>query len=84
MTKAAMRLAAILAALCASLSSAQAQSLNIEVLSSRPELVSGGSALVQISGPSLDSLKVRLNGQSIPATNRKNWWMRAGVRTRRR
>src|SRR5262245_55116769 len=50
MTKAAVRLAAMLAALCAALSSTQAQSLGVEVLSSRPELVSGGSALVRITG----------------------------------
>jgi Tannase-like family of unknown function (DUF6351) len=52
MTKAAVRLAATLAALCTALSSGQAQSLSVEVLSSRPELVSGGSALVRITGAS--------------------------------
>ena len=50
MTKAAVHLAATLAALCGTLSSAQAQSLNVDVLSSRPELVSGGSALIRITG----------------------------------
>src|SRR5690242_6257538 len=52
MTKAAVRFAVSLSALVAMLSSAQAQSLSIEVLSSRPELVSGGSALIRITGAS--------------------------------
>jgi Tannase-like family of unknown function (DUF6351) len=52
MTKTAMRLAVSLTMLVATLSGAHAQSLTIEVLSSRPELVSGGSALVRITGAS--------------------------------
>src|SRR5581483_9127033 len=45
-----------------------AQQLDLKVLSGRPDMVSGGSALVQISGPSLESPKVQLNGRLIPAT----------------
>jgi Tannase-like family of unknown function (DUF6351) len=52
MTKAAMRLVVSLTALATTLGSASAQTLNVEVLSSRPELVSGGSALVRITGAS--------------------------------
>ena len=43
-----------------------AQKLELKVLSGRPDMVSGGSALVQVSGASPDSLKVRLNNQQIP------------------
>jgi uncharacterized tannase-like protein DUF6351 len=50
MTKAAMCLAISFITLVATLSDAFAQSLSIEVLSSRPELVSGGSALIRIAG----------------------------------
>jgi Tannase-like family of unknown function (DUF6351) len=64
MTKAAVRLAATLAALCTALSSAQAQSLNVEVLSSRPELVSGGSALVRIMGAS-GAPAVTIDGKDV-------------------
>jgi Tannase-like family of unknown function (DUF6351) len=64
MTKAAVYLAAMLAALCAALSTAQAQSLSIEILSSRPELVSGGSALVRIGGAS-GAPAVTVDGKDI-------------------
>ena len=64
MTKAAVYLAAMLAALCAALSSAQAQSLSTEILSSRPELVSGGSALVRIGGAS-GAPAVTVDGKDI-------------------
>ena len=50
MTNVCMRFAMSLTALFATLGSAGAQSLSIEVLSSRSELVSGGSALVRIAG----------------------------------
>src|SRR5262245_12397965 len=52
MTKSAMRLAVSLTALFATLGGACAQTLSIERWSSRPELVSGGSALIRISGAS--------------------------------
>jgi hypothetical protein len=42
-----------------------AEKLELQVLSGRPDMVSGGSALVQISGASAGGLKVRLNGQPI-------------------
>src|ERR1035441_2083375 len=42
-----------------------AQKLELKVLSGRPDMVSGGSALMQVSGASPDSLKVRLNNQPI-------------------
>jgi hypothetical protein len=57
------------AAVCLLLSLADssfAQKLELKVLSGRPDMVSGGSALVEISGASADSLKVRLNGNAIP------------------
>ena len=57
------------AAACLALSFASslfAQKLDLKVLSGRPDMVSGGSALVQVSGASPDSLKVRLNNQPIP------------------
>src|SRR5215510_4021575 len=49
-TKAAVRLVLSLTALVVTLCAAGAQSLNIEVLSSRPELISGGSVLIRIVG----------------------------------
>jgi len=52
MTKSAMRLAVSFTILVATFGGALAQNLNIEVLSSRPELVSGGSALIRITGAS--------------------------------
>ena len=42
-----------------------AQQLDIRVLSGRPEMVSGGSALVQLSGPPLDGVHVLLNGKDV-------------------
>jgi len=42
-----------------------ADALEVGVLSSRPDMVTGGDALVQISGPKLDSLSVKLNGQEV-------------------
>ena len=57
------------AAACLALSSAVslfAQKLELKVLSGRPDMVSGGSALVQVSGASPDSLKARLNNLAIP------------------
>lgn len=63
--------AAAAAWLAVSLSTpASAQTLELKVLSGRPDMVSGGSALVQISGPSLDSLQVRLNGKPISGSFR--------------
>jgi uncharacterized tannase-like protein DUF6351 len=50
MTRAAIRLAVSLTTLMAMLGGAWSQTLSVEVLSSRPELVSGGSALVRITG----------------------------------
>jgi hypothetical protein len=50
MPKSVMCLAVSVTMLAATLVSAGAQALNVEVLSSRPELVSGGSALVRITG----------------------------------
>src|SRR5581483_3609200 len=47
-----------------------AQKPELKVLSGRPDMVSGGSALVQVSGHSLDSLKVELNGRPLPGTFR--------------
>jgi hypothetical protein len=60
--------ACVSAAACLALSFAAslfAQKLELKVLSGRPDMVSGGSALVQVSGASPDSLKVRLNNQPI-------------------
>jgi uncharacterized tannase-like protein DUF6351 len=50
MTRAAIRLTVCLTMFMATIGGACAQSLSIEVLSSRAELVSGGSALVRIGG----------------------------------
>ncbi len=47
-----------------------AEKIELKVLSGRPEMVSGGSALVLISGPSLNSVKVSLNGQLISGSFR--------------
>jgi hypothetical protein len=41
------------------------QPLDIKVLSSRPDMVSGGSALVELSGPSPDGIRVMLNGRGV-------------------
>src|ERR1700739_4774689 len=46
------------------------QKFHITVLSSRPEMVSGGDALVQIAVPpdaALDQATIRLNGQDVSA-----------------
>src|ERR1700688_3540530 len=46
------------------------QKFQITVLSSRPEMVSGGDALVQVAVPpdaALDQATVRLNGQDVSA-----------------
>src|SRR5580693_6989349 len=46
------------------------QKFHITVLSSRPEMVSGGDALVQIAVPldwPLDQAMIRLNGQDVSA-----------------
>ena len=42
-----------------------APALQIKVLSGKPEMVSGGSALVEISGPALEGAKVALNKQTV-------------------
>ena len=46
------------------------QKFHITVLSSRPEMVSGGDALVQVAVPpdaALDQAMIRLNGQDVSA-----------------
>jgi hypothetical protein len=46
------------------------QKFHITVLSSRPEMVSGGDALVQVSVPpdaAIDQILIRLNGQDVTA-----------------
>jgi Tannase-like family of unknown function (DUF6351) len=64
MTNVAMRLAVLVTALVATLGSAGAQSLSIEVLSSRPELVSGGSALIRIAGAA-SAPAVTIDGKDV-------------------
>src|SRR5690349_13152848 len=39
--------------------------LEIRVLSGRPDMVSGGSALVQLTGSPPDSIRVMLNGRDV-------------------
>lgn len=39
----------------------------IEALSSRPDMVTGGDVLIEIRGVSADALEVRLNGQDVSA-----------------
>src|SRR4051794_39392489 len=39
--------------------------IEIKVLSGKPEMVSGNSALVELSGPRLDGLRVTLNGDDV-------------------
>ena len=46
--------------------------LVIGVLSGRPDMVSGGNALVEIKAPTTDGLTVTLNGQDISTTFRPN------------
>src|SRR5262245_3202281 len=64
MTRAAIRLAVCLTTFVATLGGASAQSLSIEVLSSRAELVSGGSALVRITGAS-SAPAVAIDGKDV-------------------
>src|SRR2546429_8220073 len=64
MTKTVMRLAVSLMAVAATLGSACAQSLSVEVLSSRPEVVSGGSGLVRIVGSSA-APAVTIDGKDV-------------------
>jgi hypothetical protein len=42
----------------------------VTILSGRPEMVSGGAALVQIAGPALDRLRVTVNGKDVSASFR--------------
>src|SRR5579864_5959901 len=50
--------------------SASSSALEIQTVSSRPDMVSGGGALVQIKAPasSLKKLKVALNGSDVTAS----------------
>ena len=57
------------AAIALSPGAALAKSIDLQVLSSRPDQVSGGDALVQVSAPSglLDKLTVERNGEDVTA-----------------
>lgn len=57
------RAAALLLTVGLSTPAFSAEALQITVLSSRPEMVTGGDALVAITGGAPDSLTVRLNGR---------------------
>src|SRR6185436_1796642 len=67
-------LIAIVLALAASVSPALAQTgLQVRVLSNRPEMVSGGDALVQVAVPAgmpLPNVRVTLNGADVTRTFR--------------
>jgi hypothetical protein len=67
MTHRKWRLAASSAVILGGFAGAQAWGLEIEVLSSHPELVSGNSALIQLTGV-VDPPVVRVNGQSSQRT----------------
>src|SRR5215472_1563734 len=66
MSKQTLRLLAPSLAVCATLAASQAWALTLEVLSSRPELVSGGDALVRISGAS-GAPTVTVDGNDVSA-----------------
>ncbi len=57
------RAATILALFIGNVSAAP--QLEMKVLSGRPDMVSGGSALVELTGPLLDGVRVTLNGQDV-------------------
>ena len=72
--------------LTASAVSAAAGELEIRILSGRPDMVTAGDALVQVSGFGSDSLQVELNGRDVtgsfrPGASPLHWIGRiAGVR----
>jgi len=57
--------AGAVATLSASQGASQAQKLDIRVLSSKPEFVSGGDALVRVTAPGGGAVKVSLNGADV-------------------
>src|SRR5262249_28532753 len=44
--------------------------MELRILSGKPEMVSGGSALVELRGASLDHVRVMLNGQDVTTSFR--------------
>ena len=42
-----------------------AEGLSVKTLSGRPDMVTGGNALIEISGPATESVSVNLNGQDV-------------------
>src|SRR5258707_3505960 len=68
-------LAALLSAPCETRAAADSGPFHIVVLSSRPDTVSGGDALVRIEAPqgqSLDKVIVTLNGQDVTGALRRD------------
>ncbi len=60
-----MRLVTTVFCLAAAIAAASAERLDVSVLSGRADMVSGGNALVEISGIGRDSLQVQLNGLDV-------------------
>jgi hypothetical protein len=61
-----MSVSKVIALLCGAVSfAAAADPLSMTTLSSRPELVSGGDALVEIKNASAQKLQVKLNGRDV-------------------
>jgi hypothetical protein len=42
-----------------------AQNLEMRTVSGKPEMVTGGHSLIEVTGPGLDKLKLTLNGQDV-------------------
>ncbi len=61
-----MRLVAIV--LCLAVAAAGAEKLDVSVLSGRADMVTGGDALVEISGTALDSAQVELDGRDVSSS----------------
>lgn len=56
---------ALTALFCLALTTSVAEGLDISVLSGREDMVTGGDALVEIAGESLDTLLVKVNGRDV-------------------
>lgn len=65
MTRGTLHVSVIATALLVSNIGLAADVLQLRVLSGRPDMVTGGNALVEISGATADSVTVTLNGQDV-------------------
>lgn len=62
-----MRFAIVLLSLALGCTTSEGPSFEVRVVSSRPDMITGGDALVEVRGAAADSLSVRVNGQEVSA-----------------